>query len=260
MPTEKICIICGEDCSARPRLKDSGGQYACQACVEAKKRQAAKAKAPMPKVTAAPAAVAPVADGGIGFSMDDYLGDATAVASADPGSHCPSCGAAKPADAIVCMQCGFDSASGKAMSTKVRKAKVKKDRRAPRVSGGTIFVLAIVGMLVLLPVLAMLSQEAAVGAILIAALWGSVAYVMMVVAAFRDEDTFWGIIGILTIVPVIGFFCTLAFALYYCIFGSQRGSWKLNYWASVFAILIVFGIMVASYPDLLSEAAPAGAP
>lgn len=255
MSAEKICIICKEDCSARPRLKDSGGQYACQACVEAKKRQAAKSKA-----RPAPAAVAPVADGGIGFSMDDYLGDAAPAAGTDLGSHCPNCGAGKAAGAVVCMQCGFDSASGKAMSTKVRKAKVQKDRKGPRVSGGAIFLLAIVGMLVLLPVLAMLSQEAAVGALLIAGLWGSVAYIMMVVAAFRDEDTFWGIIGILTIVPLIGFFCTLAFALYYCIFGSQRGSWKLNYWASFFAMVIVFAIMATSYPDLLSQAGPAATP
>jgi hypothetical protein len=224
--------------------------------VEAKKgpRQTPKAKAP--------AAAAPVAlDAGneIGFSMDDYLGDAQAAAEAGSASHCPNCGAGKAAGAVVCMQCGYDSASGKAMSTKVRKAKVQKDRKAPRVSGGTIFVLAIVGMLVLLPVLAMVSQEAAMIAILAAILWHFAAYIMMIVAAFRDGDTQWGVIGAVFWVPLIGI-VSIAFALYYCIFGSERGSWKLNYWAAFFATLIVSAIAAMNYPDVFAEAGTAGVP
>jgi hypothetical protein len=259
VPAEKICVICGEDCSARPRLKDSGGQYACQSCVEARRPQAPKARA-----RPAPAAVAvdqaPDAGGGIGFSMDDYLGDAAPAASADPGSHCPNCGAGKAAGAVVCMQCGYDSASGKAMSTKVRKAKVQKARRGPRISGGTVYVVAALAMLVLLPALALASPEAAVIGLIVAVIWNFVGYIYMVGAAFRDDDKFWGILGVMFWVPVVGGICWLAFVLYYCTIGSQRGMRKLNYWASLVALWTILGIMFANNPDLFSQFGPTAGP
>jgi hypothetical protein len=47
----KICVICHEDCSARPRVKDRAGHYYCQVCydrakrqLEARKRAAARAQ------------------------------------------------------------------------------------------------------------------------------------------------------------------------------------------------------------------------
>ncbi len=255
MTAEKICIICGADCAARPRLKDSKGQYACQACVKSRQRSRQAPKAPAPVATEAPPAIGD----GVGFSMDDYLGDAPAAASADPGSHCPNCGAAKAAGAVVCMQCGYDSASGKAISTKVRKAKVKKTRRAPRVSGGTIFGIIALAMLILLPMMATVSQEAAVFAIVAASVWYLVAYLMMVVAAFRDGDTMWGIIGLLFWVPLVNLL-TVVFAVYYCIFASERGSWKLNFWAAFFASVIVTIVARMNYADLFAAGAPAGMP
>lgn len=47
----KVCVICGEDCSGRPRIKDSKGRYCCKSCHEEalpKKRAPADA-APPPK-------------------------------------------------------------------------------------------------------------------------------------------------------------------------------------------------------------------
>ncbi|MCH7849181.1 MAG: hypothetical protein IIB53_12550 [Planctomycetes bacterium] len=47
----KICVICGEDCSGRPRIKDSKGRYCCKSCHEEalpRKRAPADA-APPPK-------------------------------------------------------------------------------------------------------------------------------------------------------------------------------------------------------------------
>lgn len=47
----KICVICGEDCSGRPRIKDSKGMYYCKSChEEALRRKPARAEAaPPPK-------------------------------------------------------------------------------------------------------------------------------------------------------------------------------------------------------------------
>ena len=30
----KVCVICGEDCSGRPRIKDSNGRYYHKSCHE----------------------------------------------------------------------------------------------------------------------------------------------------------------------------------------------------------------------------------
>lgn len=249
MTAEKICIVCGADCADRPRLKDSQGRYACQSCVEAKRRprRAAKAKAPKPV-----AAVAPSAGDGAGFSMDQFLGDVR-PADANP---CPKCGMGRPTDAVVCMQCGFDSASGRAMNTKVGKDKPKKVRSAPRLSGGSVTLIIIGAMFVLLPVLALVSPEAAAIALIATIIWNLVAYAYMVGAAFRDDDKFWGFLGVLFWVPLAGQFCLLAFVLYYCTIGSHRGIRKLNYWASFFAQLIIVGILFMNNPDLFTESSP----
>ena len=253
LPAEKICVICGTDCAQRPRLKDSQGRYACQTCVEAKRRPKHKAR---PPAAAAPIADEPAPGADAGFSMDQYLGNVH-TADANP---CPKCGAGRPADAIVCMQCGFDSAAGRAMTTKVGKDKPKKVRSAPRLSGGAIFVIVILAMLVVLPGLAIASKEAAVLALLIAALWHLVAHIMMVFGAFQDEDTFWGWIGVLVWFPMIGQFCGLAFALYYCTIGGQRGTYKLSYWASFLTIAITFAMLLSANPDLLSQFSPQNVP
>lgn len=271
MPAEKICVVCGTDCADRPRLKDANGRYACQDCVEAKRRAATGGRAqarptakPKPRPTAPAAGRAGAATSGstnaptsAGFSMDAYL-EGVHTPDANP---CPKCGAGRAADAVVCMQCGFDSASGRAMSTKVGKDKPKRARgSAPRVSGGMVGVIVALGLLALLPLIALASPEAAGLTLLVAVVWHLVAYVMMVVAAFRDDDRFWGIIGALFWIPLAGGLCALAFALYYCTIGSQRGVWKLNYWAAFFAFLIVFAMFASNNPDLFSGATPADTP
>jgi hypothetical protein len=252
---EKICVVCGADCAARPRLKDSQGRYACQSCVEAKRRprQAAKAKAkPTEPVKAPKPAAAPSAGAGDAFDMDQFLGTVH-TADANP---CPKCGMGRAADAVVCMQCGFDSAAGRAMSTKVGKDKPKKVRSAPRLSGGSVSLIIIGAMLVLLPLVALVSPEAAAIALIATIIWNLVAYAYMVGAAFRDDDKFWGWLGILFWVPLAGQFCVLAFVLYYCTIGSHRGIRKLNYWASFFAQLLIVGVLFLNNPDMFTESTP----
>ncbi|MEQ9095455.1 MAG: hypothetical protein RIE32_04260 [Phycisphaerales bacterium] len=256
MPSEKICVVCGTDCADRPRLKDSNGRYACQSCVQAKRKPARAKPAAKPTAARAAAPAAPPTGGGVGFSMDDYLGEAPAV-DANP---CPKCGMGRASGAVVCMQCGFDSASGRAMSTKVGKDKPKRSRSAPRMSGGKVSVIIALSMLVLLPLIALASPEATAIALIVAVIWNFVGYIYMVGGAFRDDDKFWGILGVMFWVPLVGGICWLAFVLYYCTIGSQRGVRKVNYWASLFAVWIVLGILFANNPDLAADLRPGGGP
>lgn len=256
MAGEKICIICGVDCAERPRMKDSQGRYACQDCIKAgRKAPAAETKSPKGSTPARPAAGRASA----GFDMDSYL-EGVHTADANP---CPKCGNGRPAGAIVCMQCGYDSEAGRAITTRVSKEKASRTRgarRAPRVSGGTVFVVVILAMLALLPLMAFSSQEAATFAAVLAAIWTFVAYIMMVVSAFRDDDRFWGIIGALFWIPLAGGLCALSFVLYYCTIGGQRGTWKLNYWAAVLSSVIIVALIASKYPELLSTGGPADVP
>ncbi|MFI4881505.1 MAG: hypothetical protein ACIAQU_02845 [Phycisphaerales bacterium JB064] len=256
MTAEKICVVCGADCATLPRLKDSQGRYACKTCVEAKRRAATGDKA-MPKASPAPKprpAASAAGGASAGFSMDAYL-DGIHTPDANP---CPKCGAGRAADAVVCMQCGFDSASGRAMTTKVGKDKPKRTRSsAPRVSSGMVCVIIALAMLGVLPLLAMSSPEGTGVALLIGVIWNLVAYAYMVGSAFRDDDKFWGILGVLFWVPLVGGLCWLAFVLYYCTIGSQRGVRKVNYWASWFALMIVLAIFASNNPDMFSGGATA---
>ncbi len=75
----KTCVLCGEDCSTRARIKDPKGRYYCRACYE--KERAARAQ---------PAA-----------------------------ASCPGCGRALPAGAVLCTSCGFNLESGRQLEPQI---------------------------------------------------------------------------------------------------------------------------------------------
>lgn len=59
---QKLCVVCGDDLSAKKRTKDARGQYYCEPCVQKKAAQRAAAPAAEPVLAGAvgaPAAVAP---------------------------------------------------------------------------------------------------------------------------------------------------------------------------------------------------------
>lgn len=86
----KICFLCHQDCSDRPRVKDSRGRYLCKACDEARAGR--------------PGAVAP-ADGFI------PLEEAPPEPAARP-ALCPGCG--QPMGGDICVHCGYDHRAGPA--------------------------------------------------------------------------------------------------------------------------------------------------
>lgn len=111
----KICAICGEDCSSKPRTKDAAGHYYCRECHEAalRKRRAAARPTPRPEP---PPSIAPPDDG------DAYgiLGALVEEAQAEAGViHCPGCGAEMPAGAVICTNCGLNMHTGRALEAAV---------------------------------------------------------------------------------------------------------------------------------------------
>ncbi len=87
----KICVICGEDCSGRPRIKDPKGRYYCRKCHES---AAENGRTPAGR---------------------------TQSAEPVPGAViCPSCESALPAGAKVCVACGINVDTGRSIVTSRR--------------------------------------------------------------------------------------------------------------------------------------------
>lgn len=124
----KVCTICGEDCSTKPRTKDGNGRYYCKPCYEQANAQR-KARA----VSARPAAadVLDLESEPASMNMLDRL-----IASAPPvavTAHCSQCGFVLPPGGIICTHCGFNEQT----KSVVRKTKVKQAPRGP--TGGVIW-------------------------------------------------------------------------------------------------------------------------
>jgi hypothetical protein len=106
----KICVVCGCDCSTRPRVKDPRGRYYCKPCYDLKSARLVSGDA---------------AAGG--SPPPPPVGDDPAAAGQSLG--CSNCGALLPADAVRCITCGHDRRGG---------APVAAAARRPRPSVGWI--------------------------------------------------------------------------------------------------------------------------
>lgn len=178
--SNKICVICGEDCSSRPRVKSPDGQYACRACME--RREAERA---------APAALSnddfALDDQEGAYELDDRFADLEApVVEANP---CPGCGMPKAPGAAMCMNCGLNAATGQRVATSV-----KKESKA-----GAVAVQA--GGAIASPILGLVGG--CVGGLLGTALWAALIYT----TGYEIGFLAWGIgfaVGLGTVIGVRG--------------------------------------------------------
>lgn len=119
---EKICALCGQSCAGQPRVRDEKGRYAHQAC-------AAKRKSAPPRPDPTPARD----DDNL---MNALLDDLPVAVAEPPGgglrTGCPGCGVALAPDAVVCVRCGFDARSGKALRTAVAPTHEPKPAAPPK--------------------------------------------------------------------------------------------------------------------------------
>ena len=89
--------------------------------------------------------------------------------------------------------------------------------------------------------------------ILVAIAWALVSGILMIVSAFQDGDTTWGIIGLCQFVPIIGGLASLAFVFYYCTVGSTRTVRKISYWCAFIALVGSAIALVVANPEMMAE-------
>lgn len=156
----------------RPRTKDAQSRYTCRECFDALQRQAA-ARPHQMAAPAAPAAQAEVEPAEDPAFMAALLGGA-ADQAAPAVRPCPECGHPLGHEVVVCTHCGFNTRTGRTLSTRQAvgveadpAAASQRDRRraydereAQRIARAEMIKPIIIGAVALGGVIAMLAAQA----------------------------------------------------------------------------------------------------
>ncbi len=250
-------------------MKDADGRYACKACFDrlaATGPSTQAASAPAVKVVAnakAPVAVGSsrVVSGASLAQIDDDAMDLSSLVSAEKQAsenvhyaemqRCPHCGALAPAGARICSGCGFDNQTGTvAAKTKVykqpseqipsrlrNKGKGRQRLLGESDAGRWISVVCAV-LAVVLIFLMQGNKEACYAMIALGSLYGLTWSLVSIVGPFSEDDTFWGVINLMTC--VIGI--TAPMTLFYVLCRSSSGFLR---WGLFTQILMVIGAWTA---------------
>lgn len=236
-PAKKICVVCGTDVDGKPRVKDAEGRYVCKGECEVKLAKKAKAAAN----------TTPLAD------ADDVMSKLVAASPVINAKPCANCGSPLRQGSVVCTNCGTNTETGKKLKTAIIK---EKEEKAPKPGKYTnkyagyssepnvwkmffIFslILSVVGLLpALKPELGLASLVILIIASILG-FWGGA------IAAFRNDQTLWGICHILCIVPGINFFAYIAVLAYNALFNEDQRS-RAMFWAT-FIGNFMFGVGIA---------------
>lgn len=163
----KVCIVCKQDCSKKPRSKDEQGRYTCKPCQEKRAAQAAAAKARPAAKPSTTTVTAPAFDDGADNDFMSKLVESSPVASAPP---CPGCNMPMTPGAVVCMACGYNSKTGQRIAVSVAKAP-KEPSKAAGLAGAAAAGAAKGTVAILMPIVG-----GVVGGAIGAAIWTLVAY------------------------------------------------------------------------------------
>jgi hypothetical protein len=256
---KKVCVVCGADVAGKPRVKDAAGHYMCagecqqkaesQAKERAKARQAAAALQPPP-----PPKQGPVVKSASAPTDGSMLGDLISNSPMVNAVACTACGNPMPGGAVVCTRCGFNTQTGKNLKTAVIREKEKKEAKIKPMKYSNRYASSEVGapfwkmFLVETAILSAIGCLPLVGAegftigfavIVIAHL---VAWIGGIVAAFKNDQTIWGICGVTMLVPILGIVSGIGFLVFNIFFSEDKNSRAL-YLASWLAS-IVFGFMM----------------
>lgn len=104
----KTCAACAKDVSNLPRTKDGQGRYFCKPCMEKLKSKVAQAAKPVEQDAV----------------MSKLLADSPSV------ELCPNCGGGIQSSAKICIRCGYNKETGKAMRVQVEMAKKERGENA----------------------------------------------------------------------------------------------------------------------------------
>ncbi len=265
----KVCVHCGVNCEGRPRVKDADGRYACKACfdrIAAGGPPAQAASAPAVKVVASTKTPAAVGSGRAASNasvaqIDDDAMDLSSLVSAEKQAsenvhfaemqRCPHCNALAPAGSRICTGCGFDNQTGAvAAKTKVFKqpsekipSRLRNKGKGPeRLLGdsniGRWISVACGALALVLIFLMQGNREACYAMIALGSVYGLTWSLVSIIGPFSEDDTFWGVINLIT--HVIGF--TAPMTLFYVLCRSSSGFLR---WGLITQILMVIGWMTA---------------
>lgn len=104
----KICVICGQDCSDRPRTRDMRGRLYCKTCYEQAREQQRLSKAHPPPISVAP----PTKSDDIALEPLPARSPQRVMVTREQSASCPACGKTIATGATICMSCGFDTRTG----------------------------------------------------------------------------------------------------------------------------------------------------
>jgi hypothetical protein len=237
--SEKVCIWCKQDCSQKPRQKDAKGHYLCQECVkpylDAMKSKAQPSAAVAREQDDQGIPLEPTQQSG---GMGDLLDQQVAKVS----QTCESCGRPMARDAVICTHCGYNTESGRQHRSRVVELKEKKEKRASNVSISDVVnpTYVTLGLLVISGGLffASWSNPAFLALLYVwGGLVGTVGFVYLIFAAFKDGHTGWGVISLLMFVPILNLLIMLV--LLYYVFGiTHRGMLKGLYLTAIISVVL----------------------
>ncbi len=234
---EKICIVCGEDCSSKPRTKDARGRYYCTPCYQ---RAAKPRKSSTASVGAGASGLLPPE------SSDDldWLKDALPAGSGGGGLPCPGCGAPLDSGAVLCMSCGYNMQTGSTLQVKTYAA--PKERRVPSFASGALMhpAMGFIAALATYGIFAAVAVSSGEGGMLAFAGWHGIysliIAIVVLVAAFRESIAQ----GFLTL-------CVPFYVLYF-VFAVADSSWvRWLYGANLLGVVIFIGV-TANMSDSLA--------
>ncbi|MGH7132421.1 MAG: hypothetical protein ACREJO_10800 [Phycisphaerales bacterium] len=259
----KVCVVCKQDCSNRPRNKDEQGRYTCQDCAKklatagASRGGSASAAPPKAVVKAtssggAPAVAVPAKQAaGRGSGGDDgiyrlaadplpaYLFEEKAVELTAEQETCQNCGHVMRKSHVICIKCGHNKQNHKTLHTVLKRPEVLKEAKARRVTMGEVFnsayCLGAIALVTIGLVIWMVGSSGDKGnndfviAYAVAGLYTLIAGVIIIVAAFMTSL----VDGLLVLfLPV--------YSLYWALAKCESGFVKALYWSSVLVSIVSF--------------------
>ncbi|MCC6970153.1 MAG: hypothetical protein IT434_08010 [Phycisphaerales bacterium] len=256
--SDKICVVCKQDVSNKPRRKDPAGKYICEDCAKKAAAPASKASDAQSTPTKAPAQPAPANEG---VSDDFWNSKMQPIGGAQT---CPGCGTMMPGGAKICTRCGFDTGTGKAVRTRVT---VEKGSSGGGSSKGDFKLPiswdAIAGIMVGLIVIACVASFVWPGAVLafnlVLGLNSFLVWLMLIIIPFQDRQNGWGIFNIvampasvvvtIAVNPCIGLIAMLIVpfvSLYYAFKVNERSSLQRLILAGFFGGILL-GVLGAAH-------------
>ena len=256
----KVCIVCKQDCSARPRNKDEQGRYTCQDCAKklatagASRTGSDAATPPKPVVkSASPGGAPPVAAGArqaAARGADDglyklaadplpaYMFEEKPVEVGADQEMCQSCGNLMKKAHVICIKCGHNKQNHKTLHTVLKRPEVVKEARARQVTMGetldSMYVIGPIGVVALGLIVWMVAgaQDKSndfVVAYAAAGLFSLVAGIICLIAAFMSG-----------LVEGLLYLLLPFYSLYWILARCESAFIKALYWSSVLVSVTSF--------------------